>query len=86
MSLKDSLQGRLEKLAEEMVPQLLDTWRHDVQKRLDDLNYSLAHRAVPEHRRPNVSELALKHKAEQAGQGKAEVRQLRRNRKSGSIK
>ncbi|AOY87174.1 hypothetical protein BKP64_02675 [Marinobacter salinus] len=85
MSLKDSLQGRLEKLAEEMVPQLLDTW-HDVQKRLDDLNCSLAHRAVPERRRPNVSELALKHKAEQAGQGKAEVRPLRRNRKSGSIK
>lgn len=85
MSLKDSLRGRLEKLADEVIPQLLGTWG-DVQKRLDDLNCSLANRAVPECRRSRVSELALRRKAEQAGQGKTEFRVLKGGRKSGSTK
>ncbi|MBW4933737.1 hypothetical protein [Marinobacter sp. F4206] len=81
MSLKDSLQGRLEKLADEVVPQLLGTWK-DLQKRLDDLNCSLANRAVPEKRRSKVSELSLRQKAEQAGQGRASLKVVKRPRKT----
>lgn len=73
MSFKDSIQGKLEKLADEVVPQLLGTWK-DVQKRLDDLNCSLANRAVPERRRSTVSELSLRQKAEQAGQGRSSLK------------
>jgi hypothetical protein len=67
MALKDSLRLRFEKLADDVVPQLLDSWG-DLQKRLDDLNCSLANRAVPEDRRSRVSELSLQEKAQQAGQ------------------
>ncbi|MBW0146785.1 hypothetical protein [Marinobacter arenosus] len=81
MSFKDSIQGRLEKLAHEVVPQLLDTWK-DVQKRLDDLNCSLANRAVPEGRRSKVSELSLRQKAERAGQGRSNLKVVKRARKT----
>ena len=69
MALKDSLRLRFEKLADDVVPQLLDSWG-DLQKRLDDLNCSLANRAVPEDRRSRVSELSLQEKAQQAGQNR----------------
>jgi len=73
MALKDSLRLRFEKLADDVVPQLLDSWG-DLQKRLDDLNCSLANRAVPEDRRSRVSELSLQEKAQQAGQNCPAVR------------
>lgn len=76
MPLKDSLRFRFEKLADDVVPRLLESWG-DVQKRLDDLNCSLADRAVPEHRRGRVSELSLQAKARQAGQGRAGLRNKR---------
>ena len=76
MALKDSLRLRFEKLADDVVPQLLDSWG-DLQKRLDDLNCSLANRAVPEDRRSRVSELSLQEKAQQAGQGRPVVRAVK---------
>ncbi|TYC58088.1 hypothetical protein FMN52_16255 [Marinobacter sp. BW6] len=76
MAFKDSLRLRFEKLADDVVPQLLDGWG-DLQKRLDDLNCSLANRAVPENRRSRVSELSLQEKAEQAGQDRPVVRAVK---------
>lgn len=80
MSLKDSLWTRLEALTDEMTPRLLERWG-DVQRRLDELNCSLANRAVPEDRRSRVSELSLRQKAEQAGQ-EAALRVVRRRRRT----
>lgn len=80
MSLKDSLRGRLQKLADGVVPQLQGTWK-EVQKRLDELNCSLANRAVPEQRRSRVSELSLREKAEQAGQGRATLKVVKSRKK-----
>lgn len=80
MSLKDSLWTRLETLTDEMTPRLLERWG-DVQRRLDELNCSLANRAVPEDRRSRVSELSLRQKAEQAGQ-EAALRVVRRRRRT----
>jgi hypothetical protein len=76
MALKDTLRLRFEKLADDVVPQLLDSWG-DLQKRLDDLNCSLANRAVPEDRRNRVSELSLQEKAQQAGQDRPVVRAVK---------
>jgi len=76
MALKDSLRLRFEKLADDVVPQLLDSWG-DFQKRLDDLNCSLANRAVPEDRRSRVSELSLQEKAQQAGQNRPAIRAVK---------
>lgn len=76
MALKDSLRLRFEKLADDVVPQLLDSWG-DLQKRLDDLNCSLANRAVPEDRRSRVSELSLQEKAQQAGQNRPAIRAVK---------
>ncbi len=67
MSLKDRLQGRLEKLADDMVPLAIQGLA-DVRRRLDELNCSLASRSIPDDRRSRVSELSLRQKAEQAGQ------------------
>jgi len=69
MSLKDSLQGKLGKMTDDVLPQLQATWA-DIQRRLDNLNCSLANRAVPEQRRSRVQELSIQEKAEQAGQGR----------------
>ncbi len=80
MTLKDSLKLRFEKLADDVVPQLLDSWG-DLQKRLDDLNCSLANRAVPEDRRSRVSELSLQEKAQQAGQDRPAVRAVQTSRR-----
>lgn len=76
MALKDSLRLRFEKLADDVVPQLLDGWG-DLQKRLDDLNCSLASRAVPEDRRSRVSELSLQEKAQLAGQDRSAMRAVK---------
>ena len=76
MALKDSLRLRFEKLADDVVPQLLDSWG-DLQKRLDDLNCSLANRAVPEDRHSRVSELSLQEKAQQAGQNRPAIRAVK---------
>lgn len=73
MSFKDSLIGRFEKLADEVVPPMVSTWK-EVQRRLDELNCSLAERSVPEKRRSNVSELSLQQKAAKAGQGAASAK------------
>ena len=81
MALKDSLRLRFEKLADDVVPQLLESWG-DLQKRLDDLNCSLADRAVPEDRRSRVSELSLQEKAQQAGQDRPVVRAVKTARKT----
>lgn len=77
MSLKDSLRLRFEKLTDDVVPQLLESWG-DLQKRLDDLNCSLANRAVPEDRRSRVSELSLQEKAQRAGQDRPALRSVRK--------
>lgn len=76
MSLKDSLRLRFEKLTDDVVPQLLESWG-DLQKRLDDLNCSLAERSVPENRRARVSELSLQEKAHRAGQRKPALRSVK---------
>ena len=76
MALKDFLRLRFEKLADDVVPQLLDSWG-DLQKRIDDLNCSLANRAVPENRRGRVSELSLQEKAQQAGQNRPAIRAVK---------
>ncbi|MBU2955220.1 hypothetical protein [Marinobacter sp. F3R08] len=73
MAFKDSLRLRYERLADDVVPQLLESWGK-LQKRFDDLNCSLANRAVPEERRSRVSELSLQEKAYQAGQDRQTVR------------
>ena len=87
MSFKDSLIGRFEKLADEVVPPMVSTWK-EVQRRLDELNCSLAERSVPEKRRSKVSELSLQEKAAKAGQGavapKAGGRRKKTRGKSGS--
>ncbi|MCG7199179.1 hypothetical protein MD273_05480 [Marinobacter pelagius] len=67
MSWKDRLQGRLERLADDVVPRAMQGWE-DVRRRLDELNSSLASRSIPDDRRSRVSELSLRQKAEQAGQ------------------
>lgn len=83
MAIKESFQGRLEKLADGYVPRLVATWG-DLQRRLDELNCSLATRAVPAARRSRVSEWSLRRKAEQAGQGKVELRAVRPPESPGS--
>lgn len=85
MALKDSLRLRFEKLADDVVPHLLDGWG-DLQKRLDDLNCSLANRAVPEERRSRVSELSLQEKAEQAGQDRPDASAVKTTRKTAAGK
>ena len=80
MALKDSRKLRFEELADDVVPQLLDSWG-DLQKRLDDLNGSLANRAVPEDRRSRVSELSLQEKAQRAGQVRPIVRAVKTSRR-----
>ncbi len=77
---RSALKLRFEKLADDVVPQLLDSWG-DLQKRLDDLNCSLANRAVPEDRRSRVSELSLQEKAQQAGQDRPVVRAAKTSRR-----
>ncbi len=67
MSLKNRLQSRLEKLADNVVPLAMQRFE-DVRRRLGELNSSLASRSVPDDRRSRVSELSLRQKAEQAGQ------------------
>jgi hypothetical protein len=67
MSLKGVLQGKLGKVTDMIVPRLFSTW-DDVQQRLDDINCSLATRAIPESRRSVVSGLNLQQKAGKAGQ------------------
>lgn len=76
MAFKDTFRLRFEKLADDVVPQLLESWA-DLQKRLDDLNCSLANRAVPENRRGRVSELSLQEKAKQAGQNRPAIRAVK---------
>lgn len=76
MSFKDSLKGRFDKLTEDIMPPLVSSWK-EVQRRLDELNCSLANRSVPEGRRAKVSELSLQEKAQQAGQGRAPARKRR---------
>lgn len=76
MSFKDSLKGRFDKLTEDIMPPLVGSLK-EVQRRLDELNCSLANRSVPECRRSRVSELSLQEKAEQAGQGRAPARKRR---------
>lgn len=76
MALKDSLRLKIEKLADGVVPRVLDRW-DGFQKRLDDLNCSLANRAVPEDRRSRVSELSLQDKAQQAGQNRPVIRAVK---------
>ncbi len=83
MSLKDSLVGRLERLADEMVPPMVSTWK-EVQRRLDELNCSLANRSVPEKRRSTVSELTLREKALKAGQGRGASQAAAPRRKRGA--
>lgn len=85
MKLIEVFQGRLEKVSEELMPQLQETWV-DLRKRLDGLNCSLAKSAVPEKRRSRVSELSLQEKAEKAGQGKAPVASVKSRGKRAAAK
>ncbi|MFN2360496.1 MAG: hypothetical protein ABR522_05385 [Marinobacter sp.] len=62
MALKDSLQHTFRRLSE------------DLGKRLEHLNCSLAERALPEDRKPRVSEISLHRKARQAGQKSARLK------------
>ena len=82
MDLKNSLRLKIEKLADGVVPRVLDRW-DGLQKRLDDLNCSLANRAVPEDRRSRVSELSLQDKAQRAGQDRPAMRVVK-NKGKGS--
>jgi len=82
MALKDSLRLRFEKLADDVVPQLLDSWG-DLQKRLDDLNCSLANRAVPascpfrrkRSRRDRIVRLCVQLKRRARARGQSEFAQ-----------
>ncbi|KAA1174752.1 hypothetical protein FWJ25_05015 [Marinobacter salinexigens] len=85
MKLIDVFQGRLERVSEEVLPQLQEAWV-DLRKRLDGLNCSLANKAVPETRRSRVSELSLQEKAEKAGQGKAAMTAIKSPGKRSSAK
>ncbi|MBD3639453.1 MAG: hypothetical protein HUJ18_00525 [Marinobacter sp.] len=80
MSLKDRLQGRLEKLTDDVVP-LAMQGLEDVRRRLDELNCSLASRSIPDDRRSRVSELSLRQKAQQAGQRLVDKRAKNRSGK-----
>lgn len=63
-------QGRVERLTGDLIPRLtarLSEWR----SRLNELNVSLASRAIPDERRARVSELSLREKAARAGQVKS---------------
>ncbi|EMP55899.1 hypothetical protein MSNKSG1_08508 [Marinobacter santoriniensis NKSG1] len=63
-------QGRMEKPSEGLIPRIaarLSEWR----SRIDELNVSLASRAIPDERRARVSELSLQEKAARAGQLKS---------------
>ncbi|MEA1081494.1 hypothetical protein [Marinobacter qingdaonensis] len=82
MALKEIVRGQLEKWSRELEPRWRETWT-EVQYRLDELNCSLANRTVPDERRARVSELSLRQKAEEAGQGKARLKVVKgRNRAS----
>ncbi|MGC8119429.1 hypothetical protein [Marinobacter sp. VGCF2001] len=72
MSLKEQFLLRIEKLAGQVGPLLEESWR-DARQRIDDLNQALASQAVPGERRARVSELALRSKGQQAGQGSAKI-------------
>ncbi len=82
MSLKESLQGKLIKITDELLPHLQENLA-DIRKRLDNLNSSLASRAIPEHRRSRVQELAIQEKAQQAGQGAKAGKSASGKRRSG---
>jgi len=69
MSLKESLQGKLIKITDDVLPHLQESLA-DIRKRLDKLNSSLASKAIPERRRTRVRELSIQEKAQQAGQGR----------------
>lgn len=78
MLLKDSLQEKLRRFAEDVLPKTLDDVRQTIEllrKRLDHLNCSLAERALPENRKRRVSELALSRKAKKAGQKSIKIRE-----------
>lgn len=80
MSLKDSLQERLRRFSEDVLPEALGSVSEKVErfrKRLDHLNCSLAERALPEDRKLRVSELSLGRKARQAGQKTAKLRAVK---------
>lgn len=73
MSLKDSLNRQLHRLSTDYVPAVV----RSVEGRLerfrtswDELNRSLASRALPDDRKSRVGRLALDHKASKAGQGR----------------
>ncbi|NMT64750.1 hypothetical protein [Marinobacter orientalis] len=71
MSLRDSLQQTLRRFSGEMLPDAFENAGHRIdrlRKHLDNLNCSLAEKALPEDRKARVSELSLDHKARQAGQ------------------
>lgn len=77
MSLKDSFQFTFRRLSEEVLPAALagaGQKIEEVRKRLDHLNCSLAERALPDDRKPRVSELSLRRKATQAGQKVAKLK------------
>ncbi len=80
MSLRDSLQERLRRLSEDVLPGALDDVGDRIErfrKRLDYLNCSLAERALPEDRKPRVKELTLGRKARQAGQKSTKPRAVK---------
>lgn len=71
MSLKESLQQWAGKVSGELIPGAIEEVgrrREIIRERWDNLNRSLAERALPDSRRDNVSELSLRQKAMRAGQ------------------
>lgn len=82
MSLKESLQGKLTKITDDLLPHVQESLA-EIRRRLDHLNSSLASRAIPERRRPRVQELSIQEKAEQAGQGAKAGKPASGKRRSG---
>lgn len=77
MTFREALNRRFQRLSTEHMPAVVAAVGDRVQRlraSWDELNCSLAARALPEDRKGRVGRLALDQKASKAGQGKASLK------------
>ena len=77
MTFREALNRRFKRLSTEQVPAVMAAMEDRIQRlraSWDELNCSLAARALPEDRKGRVGRLALDQKASKAGQGKASLK------------
>ncbi|MDC0663859.1 hypothetical protein [Marinobacter sp. SS21] len=85
MSLKETVLGNVRRLSEEVVPGILtavDERVGQLKERIDEINCSLASRALPAARRERVKTLLLEQKAAVASQKRKAMKVVRASRQS----